>query len=98
MDMTGRMIMGDHTYKHVYEGNTESTVNVTANWTSGPVSPAKLDALFKRAESAQKILRSAIQGNLDSPGRDFSSDSAYASFHKAHTLWNSLTPVMVLVS
>lgn len=66
--MTGRMIMGDHTYKQVYEGNTESTMNVTNIWANAAMSPAKLDILFKRADSAQKILKSAIQTNLESPG------------------------------
>ena len=63
------MIMGDNTYKHVYEGNTESTMNITNIWANAAMSPAQLDSLFKRADSAQKILKSAIQTNLDSPGK-----------------------------
>ena len=63
------MIMGDHTYKHVYENNTESPKDV--NWADAAISPAKLDILFKRADSASQILRSAIKTNLDSPGTKY---------------------------
>ena len=66
--LSGRMIMGDNTYKHVYENITESTRDVTNDWANAAMSPAKLDQLFKRADSASQVLRSAIKTNLESPG------------------------------
>ena len=60
--------MGDNTYKHVYENITESTRDVTNDWANAAMSPAKLDQLFKRADSASQVLRSAIKTNLESPG------------------------------
>ena len=60
--------MGDTTYDYVH-GNRDSTVDVTQGLQqTRPDGPTNLDSLLKRAEGATDILRSAIKGNIESPG------------------------------
>ena len=63
--------MGDTTYDYVH-GNRDSTVDVTQGLQqlqqTRADGPTNLDSLLKRAEGATDILRSAIKGNIESPG------------------------------
>ena len=67
----GRMIMGDTTYDYVH-GNRDSTLDATQGLQqlqqTRADGPTNLDSLLKRAEGATDILRSAIKGNMESPG------------------------------
>ena len=58
--------MGDTTFNHIF-GGQESTAGVS-NQASPVLSPADLDGLFKRADKATTILRSAIKAHRVSPG------------------------------
>lgn len=63
--------MGDTTYHHIY-GSNENTADTARQQQLGGVSqqlaPAALEHLFRRADKATDMLRSAIKTKLDSPG------------------------------
>ncbi len=63
--------MGDNTYNHIFGASDTSGDIVRHPQVADPspnVPPADLDTLFRRADKATDILRSAIKTNLDSPG------------------------------
>ena len=70
----GRAFMGDNTYNHIF-GASDTSGDIIREQqvadASPNVPPADLDNLFRRADKATDILRSAIKTNLDSPGNLF---------------------------
>ena len=70
--------MGDNTYNHIF-GASDTSGDIAREQhvpdASPNVPPADLDNLFRRADNATDILRSAIKTNLDSPGDIFSPTS-----------------------
>ena len=70
--------MGDNTYNHIF-GASDTSGDIVREQqlvdASPNVPPADLDNLFRRADKATDILRSAIKTNLDSPGDNFSPTS-----------------------